>query len=85
MALTGTLDVFGVAELLEALVATGRTGCLSVTGDGGQGRSGYRAAFGPAGDGYFRRPAIRRNPSGVDCRFLQRRQIPLDEGPTVQA
>jgi hypothetical protein len=38
MALTGTLDVFGVAELLEALVATGRTGCLSVTGDGGQGR-----------------------------------------------
>ena len=38
MALTGTLDVFGVAEVLEALVATGKTGCLSVTGDGGQGR-----------------------------------------------
>jgi len=38
MALTGTLDVFGVAEVLDVLVTTGKTGCLSVTGDGGRGR-----------------------------------------------
>jgi hypothetical protein len=38
MALTGTLETFGVAELLEALAAAGKTGCLSVSGDGGQGR-----------------------------------------------
>lgn len=38
MTLTGTLEAFGVAEVLELLVVTGKTGCLSIDGDGGQGR-----------------------------------------------
>ena len=38
MALTGTLEAFGLAEVLQLLVATGKTGCLSVDGDGGRGR-----------------------------------------------
>jgi hypothetical protein len=37
MGLQGTLDVFGLAEVLELLAATGKTGCLSVAGDGGHG------------------------------------------------
>jgi hypothetical protein len=38
IALKGTLDSFGLAEVLQLLVTTGRTGCLSVEGDGGEGR-----------------------------------------------
>jgi hypothetical protein len=38
MVLTGTLEDFGLAEVLQLLVTTAKTGCLSVEGDGGEGR-----------------------------------------------
>jgi hypothetical protein len=38
MALTGTLDAFGLSEVLQLLAATAKTGCLEVDGDGGRGR-----------------------------------------------
>jgi hypothetical protein len=38
MALTGTLDAFGLAEVLQLLAATAKTGRLEVDGDGGRGR-----------------------------------------------
>jgi hypothetical protein len=37
MALHGTLDTFGLTDVLQLLAATGKTGCLRVEGDGGQG------------------------------------------------
>jgi hypothetical protein len=37
MALQGTLDAFGLAEVLQLLSVTGKTGCLRVEGDGGRG------------------------------------------------
>jgi hypothetical protein len=37
VALQGTLDAFGLAEVLQLLAATEKTGCLRVEGDGGQG------------------------------------------------
>ena len=37
MVLQGTLDTLGLPDLLQVLAATGKTGCLRVDGDGGQG------------------------------------------------
>ncbi len=37
MALHGDLDTFGLADVLQLLSATSKTGCLRVEGDGGQG------------------------------------------------
>lgn len=37
MALHGDLDTFGLADVLQLLAATSKTGCLRVEGDGGQG------------------------------------------------
>lgn len=37
MALQGTLEAFGLSELLQLLAATGKTGCLRIEGDGGGG------------------------------------------------
>ena len=37
MALRGTLDTFGLPDVLHLLEVSGRTGCLRLEGDGGQG------------------------------------------------
>src|SRR5262249_9669834 len=42
MALHGTLDTFALTDGLQLLAATGKTGCLRVEGDGGQGSVGVR-------------------------------------------
>jgi hypothetical protein len=38
MTLQGSLDTFGLAEVLQLLARTAKTGCLTVKGDGGRGR-----------------------------------------------
>jgi hypothetical protein len=38
MALEGTLDALGLAEVLDLLAGTAKTGCLRVEGDGGRGQ-----------------------------------------------
>jgi hypothetical protein len=37
MTLQGSLDTFGLAEVLQLLARTAKTGCLTVEGDGGRG------------------------------------------------
>ena len=43
MALQGTLDTFGLADVLQMLAATAKTGCLRVEGDGGRGEVWLRS------------------------------------------
>jgi hypothetical protein len=38
MTLQGSLDTLGLAEVLQLLARTAKTGCLTVNGDGGRGR-----------------------------------------------